>query len=266
MLLQGKDGNANDPLAYALDVAPAGAALRPAPLVDWVPTPSQLGTHPFTARVTDGAGASATASFNVTVVHVNRPPVMQPQVNQVVAVGTPFARKLAATDPDAGDTLTFALDSGPAGMTITGADLAWPTAGRAPGDYAVTVSVTDAGGLSDAKLFTITLQASALPVAIDDRYAVRVGETLSVPAAGVLANDANPSGAPMAAVKKTDPALGTLASFDADGAFSFVAPGAVVPPPFGFAEAWRNERFGPDGQHLPGRRRRQRRRVPGHAC
>jgi len=251
VLLQGKDGNANDPLAYALDVAPPGAELRPAPLVDWVPTPAQLGTHPFTARVTDGAGGSATASFNVTVVHVNRPPVMQPQVNQVVAVGTPFARKLAASDPDAGDTLTFALDSGPAGMTLVGADLAWPTAGRAPGDYAVTVSVSDAGGLSDAKSFIVTLQASAAPIAIDDRYAVRVGETLSVAAAGVLANDANPSGAPMAAVKKTDPSLGSLASFGADGAFSFVAPGAVAPPPFGIAEAWRNSLSGQTSYAFP---------------
>ncbi len=73
---------------------------------------------------------------------------------------------------------------------------------------------------------------------------MRVGETLVVPAAGVLANDANPSGAPMSAVKKTDPALGSLSAFGADGAFSFVAPGAVVPPPFGIAEAWRNSLSG----------------------
>ena len=70
------------------------------------------------------------------------------------------------------------------------------------------------------------------------------GVVAVVPAAGVLANDANPSGAPMSAVKKTDPALGSLSAFGADGAFSFVAPGAVVPPPFGIAEAWRNSLSG----------------------
>ena len=85
---------------------------------------------------------------------------------------------------------------------------------------------------------------AAAPVAVDDAYEVRVGETLVVAAAGVLANDQNPSGGPVSAVKKTDPALGTLSAFGANGAFTFVAPSSVPAPAFGLAEAWRNDASG----------------------
>ena len=244
IVLEAKDGNAGDALAYSLPTAPAGASLAPPPLVDWTPTAAQLGTHPFTARVTDGSGASASRSFNVTVVHTNRPPTIAPQANEVVRGGATFVRRIVATDPDLGDTLTFSLVAGPPGMTISGNELRWPTGGASAGDRTVTVRVRDVAGLADQTSFTLTLLPAAAPVAVDDAYEVRVGETLVVAAAGVLANDQNPSGGPVSAVKKTDPALGTLSAFGANGAFTFVAPASVPAPAFGLAEAWRNDASG----------------------
>ena len=58
ILLQARDGNANDALTYELVTAPAGATLNPAPLIDWVPTVAQAGRHTFTARVTDANGSA----------------------------------------------------------------------------------------------------------------------------------------------------------------------------------------------------------------
>ncbi|MBK7333899.1 MAG: hypothetical protein IPI87_16855 [Betaproteobacteria bacterium] len=224
IVLVASDGNGGDPLAFSLPTAPAGASLAPPPIVDWKPTTAQLGTHPFTARVTDGSGASASRSFNVTVVHTNHAPTIAPQPDEVVRGGATFVRRIAANDPDEGDTLSFELVTGPPGMTIAGNELRWPTGGVAPGDRTVTVRVHDAAGLADQTSFTLTLLPTAAPIAVDDEYVVRVGETLVVPAAGVLANDENPSGGPMSAVRKSDPSLGTLAAFGADGAFTFEAP------------------------------------------
>ena len=238
IVLEARDGNVNDVLTYALVVAPAGTTLNPAPLVDWTPTAAQLGTHTFTARVTDTAGNGATTTFHVTVVHTNHPPQLQPQNNQIVSIGTSFTRKLTATDPDAGDTLTFALVAGPAGMTLTGADLNWPTTGKSPGDYAVTVKVSDAGGLSDQKQFTVTLQTSAGPVAVDDAYKVKIGQVLTVPAPGVLAND-GPAGQPLTATKLTNPDKGTLTAFGGDGSFTYQAPDTVVRPGVNPTTMWR---------------------------
>ena len=78
ILLQASDGNANDALTYELVTAPAGATLNPAPLIDWVPTIAQAGRHTFTARVTDANGNATTTSFQVDVVHVNKPPQLAP--------------------------------------------------------------------------------------------------------------------------------------------------------------------------------------------
>ena len=99
-LVQATAPNINEVLTFALPTAPTGAALSPAPLIDWLPTAAQVGVNAFTARVTDGQGLTATTTFNVTVTHVNQPPQLQPQANATVDIGGTFSRTLVATDPD----------------------------------------------------------------------------------------------------------------------------------------------------------------------
>jgi RHS repeat-associated protein len=239
VLLEGRDGNANDVLTYALTTAPAGATLNPSPLLDWTPTAAQLGTHPFAARVTDSNGNSATISFNVTVVYVNHPPQLGPQASLTMPTGSPFARTLVASDPDAGDMLSFGIVSGPSGMTLSGAQINWSTSGRTPGDYTVTVRVTDQGGLTDQKTFTVTLmQAAPAPVPKDDAYTVKVNHVLTVPAPGVLENDFYEGADALTATRLTNPGLGVLTTFNADGSFVFQAPPTVPGAPLSVVKLW----------------------------
>ncbi|MEO8306030.1 MAG: RHS repeat-associated core domain-containing protein [Betaproteobacteria bacterium] len=239
LLLQASEGNINDTLTYSLPAAPSGATLNPSPLIDWTPTPAQLGSNTFTAKVVDTAGHAATTTFRVTVVHTNQPPQLAPQANVILPVGSAFSRTLQASDPDAGDTLTLALVSGPAGMTLTGAALNWPTTGKPPGDYAVKVKVTDAGGMFDVKQFTITLQQAAPgPIAKDDGYTVKIAHTLTVPASGVLANDIYSGTNALTAAKRTDPDAGSLTQFNADGSFTFEAPATPPGVPLTMARVW----------------------------
>lgn len=72
--------------------------------------------------------------------------------------------------------------------------------------------------------------ANRAPIAIDDAYAVRPGETLSVPAAGVLANDDDPDGNAVTAELIDPPAIGTLTSFQPDGSFAYQPPAQFVQP------------------------------------
>ncbi|HXT57090.1 MAG TPA: ELWxxDGT repeat protein [Pirellulales bacterium] len=60
----------------------------------------------------------------------------------------------------------------------------------------------------------------ARPVAHDDRYTFEAGATLTVPAPGVLANDADPDGDPITAVLVSGPAHGSL-TLNADGSFTY---------------------------------------------
>src|SRR6185436_3309339 len=96
-------------------------------------------------------------TFHITVTPQNHPPQLGAQSDQRVPTGGSFARTLTATDPDAGDTLTFALVSGPAGLAVSGNQLAWNPVINAAGDYFVTVKVTDAGGLLDSARFKLSV-------------------------------------------------------------------------------------------------------------
>lgn len=207
-----------------------GAAFNPNPVIDWTPSDAQVGVNTFTARVVDAAGHSDSKTFHVTVTSANRPPHLEAQPNEQVATGGAFARVLNASDPDPVDTLTFSLVAGPVGMTLAGNQLSWSPATMTPGTYAVTVKVTDAGGLFDSAQFTLSVFAVTAPVAADDAYEVALGQTLNVPAAGVLVNDVDSAGATLSAVLASSPDKGNLSSLNPDGSFTYFAPAAPQGP------------------------------------
>ena len=95
----------------------------------------------------------------------NTPPTLDPVGNKNAQVGTQLAFTATATDPDAGDTLTFSLAPGsggsvPAGASITtGGDFTWtPTAGQV-GTATFDVCVSD-GTASDCETITVTVSRS----------------------------------------------------------------------------------------------------------
>lgn len=223
MRLSADDPNTNDTLSYFLDSAPAGATFDPNPVVVWTPTSAQLGANDFSVRVVDAAGHTDSRTFHITVVAANHPPQLAEQADERVPSGGHFSRTLVATDPD-GDATTLALVKGPAGLTLTGNQLSWNPVTTTPGDYPVTVKVSDPAGLIDSKRFNVSVFAASAPAVRDDFYETSLGQTLSVQASGVLANDADPNGGALAAAKLTNPDKGSVSAFNADGSFTYVAP------------------------------------------
>ena len=223
MRLAANDPNTNDTLSYFLDAAPAGATFDPNPTIIWTPTSAQVGVNDFNVRVVDAAGHSDSKSFHITVTSANHPPQLAGQPDERVPSGGQFARTLSATDPD-GDAVTLTLVSGPAGLTLTGNQLSWNPVTPTPGVYPVMVQAADGAGLIDSKRFDLTVFAASAPAVRDDSYETSLGQTLSVPASGVLANDADPNGGALTAAKLTNPDKGTVSSFNADGSFTYVAP------------------------------------------
>jgi hypothetical protein len=71
------DPDAGDTLTFSLDTAPNGMTIDPASgLIDWTPTPAQIGDHNVQVRVTDPSGLFATQSFTFTVAPVAVPNVV----------------------------------------------------------------------------------------------------------------------------------------------------------------------------------------------
>lgn len=161
-------------LGYTLDAgAPAGASIGyRTGKFNWVPSAGQSGNWDITVRVTDRLGAVDFETFTVTVTGVgNQPPIL-------AAIGNKTANELAAlnftaaaTDPDAGQSLTYSLDVGsPAGASINGTSGAFtwnPTEAQGPGSYPITVRVTDNGtpASNDWETITVTVkELNAAPV------------------------------------------------------------------------------------------------------
>jgi hypothetical protein len=99
----------------------------------------------------------------------------------------------------------------------------------------VSIQVTDSPGGANSNAATrgITLAlVNNPPVAVGDDYAVTAGAVATIPAPGVLANDADPDGPALAAIKVTDPGHGTL-TLRPDGGFTYTpADGYAGPDSF----------------------------------
>ncbi len=104
---------------------------------------------------------------NLTPHQNNNPPLLNALPNVALNPGRSLSFTAGATDPDLPyQTLTFSLDPDPpAGVSIhpiTGAFNWSPPSNQAPGNYEITVRVTDNGNpvMSDAQTFVITISSN----------------------------------------------------------------------------------------------------------
>src|SRR5204862_415561 len=187
-------------LTFALVSAPGGVTSRAGSgAISWTPTEAQgPSTNAVSVSVTDNGvpALSVTNTFTVTVNEVNLAPVLTVPADQTINEQTPLSVNATATDADLpANSLTFALASSPAGMTInpaTGA-ISWtPTEAQGPSTNIVSVSVTDNGvpALSVTNTFTVTVNevnlAPVLTVPADQTMAEQT--TLNVSASATDAD------------------------------------------------------------------------------
>jgi hypothetical protein len=158
----------------------------------WTPDFDAAGNYRVLFTVTDTGEpmASDFEDVTITVGNVNRPPVLAPIGAQSTREGEPFSLALTATDPDAGDHLTFNAPRVPAGATLTDhgngtATFAWLPGFADAGTYRVRFTVTDDGSPTeqDSESVTITVGNVNRPptlTPIGDQT-VRAGDTLRLP-------------------------------------------------------------------------------------
>ena len=221
------DGN---PISYSWSLAlrPVGsnASINNASAASASFVPDVAGNYGVLLTVSDGnLSAGASATFSATAVVTNRAPVIVTAAPTAATAGAIYAYDVDATDPDAGDTLTYALTTAPAGMTIlpvTGLINWTPTPGQL-GTHAVTVRVSDAAGLFATQSYTVTVSdvPTALQVAATLSPAIaNAGETVTLT---VLVTGGN--GGTVTRIATLDGAPLTL---NASGVATFIAPTAGV--------------------------------------
>ncbi|MEM7704788.1 MAG: putative Ig domain-containing protein [Pseudomonadota bacterium] len=217
------DPDPGDVLSFELISAPVGMDIDPASgEVSWMPMPGDIGAVPVRVRVSDPGGAADEEAFQLQVVAQNAPPVLEVVQDRGGAPNVPVEIDANAVDPD-GDDVTYALSMRPTGMTIdpdSGA-VRWMPTFQQLGPHDVTIAARDSLGASDTQSFEILVDLNRAPVAVDDSgFRVERGDTLTVPASGVLANDTDPNGDLLSSLLETGASRGDL-SLGNDGSFEY---------------------------------------------
>jgi RHS repeat-associated protein len=163
----------NDALTYNLDSVSKskGMTIDSNGVIQWTPTTTQVGSHNVEVTVSDPQGGAANQTYTLTVgtaVINNAPSITStPVFVASAAVGSTYRYQVVATDPDAGDSLTYQLLSPspvPTGMSINATTglLTWtnPTVST----HQIVINAIDKGGLRATQRFTLTARANSNPV------------------------------------------------------------------------------------------------------
>ncbi len=193
----------------------------------------------FTFQVEDDGGMAnggvnldpTPNTLTIDVTSVNESPVITEGDSISITMDedgspTPFDLTLHATDVD-DDTFTWHISIAAAHGTASasGAGAAKPIGYTLNTNYNGTdqfeVQVSDGLGGEDMILVNVTIQAvNDAPVAVGDSYTTTQNTSLALAAPGILANDMDIDGSPLAAILDSDPAHGLL-SLNPNGSFVY---------------------------------------------
>jgi hypothetical protein len=169
-------------LRYALLEFPDGVTLDESTgIVRW--TPSLEGIGVITVLVGDFDGGEAEQSFDVTVRDANAPPTITSTPITALDSGNTYRYDVRAMDPN-NDSMTYALLSGPEGMTIDELGrIRWTTKTTDTGTKRIKVSVVDDRGASVFQEFDLVLTADTEAPKVRIQVSsnpVALGETLDL--------------------------------------------------------------------------------------
>ena len=188
--------------------------------------PGFTGTDHFDYRADDGTGQSSPAQVRITVRAANRPPVAVDDTATTDPV-TPVAVPVLANDSDPdGDPLTVTAvgRAGHGTVAVAGSSVVYTPDPGFSGIDRFIYTVADGNGGTATATVTVTVRPAVRPpdppTAVSDEYATAENTPLTVGGRGVLANDQDPDGDPLAAALVSGPAHGTL-TLTPDGAFAY---------------------------------------------
>ena len=170
-------GNDSDPDGNPLSIdslaqpAHGVVAINANDTLRYTPALNYHGPDSFNYTISDGQGAFATTTVNITVNPLNDRPVLGPISNKSVEEGQTLTFTATASDIDLPpDTLTFSFDGVvPAGASIdpnTGVFTWTPTEAQGPGSFELNIIVGD-GSLGDLETVVIIVAEVNLPPALD---------------------------------------------------------------------------------------------------
>ncbi len=173
------DPNPGDTITFAKVNGPAWLNVAADGTLSGTPALSDAGTNTFLVSGTDGSGLSGSAAL---LINVNAAPsfTVNPFSAPDGAIGQNYSGTIAtnASDPNPGDTLTFAKVSGPAWLNVaTNGTLSGTPLPTDLGTNTFVVTVTDPASLFDTATMNISV-TTAPPVPIISTLTVQADQLL----------------------------------------------------------------------------------------
>jgi len=170
-------GTGGSPLTYNITGNPKNGTLTGSGNArTYIPGKNYNGSDQFSFTVSVGCQVSPAAIVNLTVTPVADSPVLAPIGPKTIVAGKQLAFTATATDPDAGQKLTFSLTGAPAGATINATTGAFTWTPTIAGAYTITFKVTDNGSpaLYDQEQVKITVTSTFTAFAADKTTSVNI--------------------------------------------------------------------------------------------
>ncbi|NBD34496.1 MAG: PKD domain-containing protein [Chloroflexi bacterium] len=161
-----EDPNAEDVLVITAPTAPTWLTLVDhgdgAATLSGTPDNADVGDHAVSLLVTDAGGLTDTQSFTVTVINANDAPEFASIPKESAIEEANYIYNVVAEDEDVGDVMMITAPTVPAWLNVTDNGDGTATLSGTPshadiGPHAVSLLVTDAGGLTDTQSFTVTV-------------------------------------------------------------------------------------------------------------
>jgi hypothetical protein len=162
-------------------------------------------TQTIKVTVSDQSGQAFTKSFTINLGNVNEAPIGETLTGGKVIAGAgngTVVGTVVGIDPDNADTLTYSLADSDNGLfainSKTGVITVADSAHLTPGTDAITVRVTDKGGLFIDKTFNIVVDDPAKQIAAAGEHKMtNEDSSLVISTASLIADASDPSGAPL---------------------------------------------------------------------
>ena len=170
--LEGSDPDIEDDgkLVYSAEGLPKGSILEGTKF-SWTPNYDQSGNYEVTFIVSDAVLRTSTNAV-ITVNHINRPPLLNDIVKQLVDENAKLTFIVSGSDPDKEDAGKFILSASnlPSGAVFDAAsgNFSWTPTFEQSGEYTVTFINSDPQNLTDKKEVAITVShTNRTPVLAD---------------------------------------------------------------------------------------------------
>ncbi|WP_198781880.1 Ig-like domain-containing protein [Shewanella putrefaciens] len=154
------DSDVGDVLTLSALTKPSWLSFNAATgVLSGTPSNADVGSHAVTLKVTDTDGLTAEQSFSITVTNVNDAPTISSTAITSATQDAAYSYTFAVSDSDVGDVLTLSALTKPSWLSFNAASgVLSGTPGNADvGSHAVTLKVTDTGGLTAEQSFSITV-------------------------------------------------------------------------------------------------------------